>query len=68
MCHENHQLAYTCGQLKNVGKSHSRWFWNNVINVKRNERSQPAKIYHIVDIEKLLGVDNLEDFINNPSL
>ena len=53
MCHENHQLAYKCRQLKNAGKIHSTWFWNNVINVKLNERSQPAKIYHIIDIEKL---------------
>ena len=67
MCHENHQLAYKCRQLKNAGKIHSTWFWNNVINVNLNERSQPAKIYHIIDIEKLLGVDNLDDFINNTS-
>ena len=67
MCHENHQLVYKCRQLKNAGKIHSTWFWNNVINVKLNERSQPAKIYHIIDIEKLLGVDNLDEFINNTS-
>ena len=34
MCHENHQLAYKCRQLKNAGKIHSTWFWNNVVNVK----------------------------------
>ena len=67
MCHENHQLAYKRRQLKNAGKIHSTWFWNNVINVKLNERSQLAKIYHIIGIEKLLGVDNLDDFINNTS-
>ena len=32
-------------------------FWNNIINVKLNEISQPVKIYHIIDIEKLLGVE-----------
>ena len=63
MCHENHQLAYKCRQLKNAGKIHPMWFWNNVIN----ERSQPAKIYHIIDTEKLFGVDNLDKFINNTS-
>ena len=67
MCHENHQLVYKYRQLKNAGKIHSTWFWNNVINVKLNERSQPAKIYYIVDIEEPLGVDNLDDFINNIS-
>ena len=67
MYHENHPLAYKCRQLKNAGEIHLTWFWNNVINVKLHERSQPAKIYHIIDIEKLLGVDNLDNFINNTS-
>ena len=67
MCHENHQLAYKCRELKNV-KIHSTWFWNNVVSVKLNERSQSAKLYLIVDIEKLLGVDSLKEFLNNVSL
>ena len=66
MCHENHQLSYKCRQLKNAGKIHSTWFWNNSVNVKLNERTQPTKIYHVIDIEKL-GVDNLDEFINNTS-
>ena len=67
MCHENHQLSYKCRQLKNAGKIHSTWFWNNSVNVKLNERSQPTKIHHVIDIEKLLGVDNLDEFISNTS-
>ena len=67
MCHENHQLAYKCRQLKNAGKIHSTWFWNNTVNVKLSERSNPVKIFHIIDIEKLLGIDNLDDFISNTS-
>ena len=67
MCHENHQLAYKCHQLKNAGKIHSTWFWNNAVNVKLSERSNPVKIFHIIDIEKLLGIDNLDDFISNTS-
>ena len=43
------------------------WFWNNSINVKLNERGQPTKIHHVIDTEKLLGVDNLNEFINNTS-
>ena len=66
MYHENHQLSYKCRQLKNAGKIHSTWFWNNSVNVKLNERTQPTKIYHVIDIEKL-GVDNLDEFINNTS-
>ena len=67
MCHENHQLSYKCRQLKNAGKIHSTWFWNNSVNVKLNERSQPTKIHHVIDTEKLLGVDNLDEFITNTS-
>ena len=67
MCHENHQLAYKCRQLKNAGKIHSTWFWNNAVNVKLSERSNPVKIFHIIDIEKLLGIDNLDDFVSNTS-
>ena len=67
MCHENHHLAYKCRQLKNASKISSTWFWNNAVNVKLSERSNPVKIFHIIDIEKLLGIDNLDDFINNTS-
>ena len=60
MCHENHQLSYKCLQLKNAGKIHSTWFWNNSANVKLNERSQPTKNHCVIGIEKLLGVNNLD--------
>ena len=66
MCHENHQLTYKCVQLKNAGKIHPTWFWNNSFSVKLEERSHPANIHHIVDIDTL-GVDNLDEFINNTS-
>ena len=47
MYHEN-QLAYKCEQLKNDDKIHSTWFCNNTVNVKRNKRTQPAKIHHVI--------------------
>ena len=65
MCHENHQLAYKCRQLKNAEKIYYTWFWNNAVNVKLSERSNPIKIFHIIDIEKLFGIDSLDDFISN---
>ena len=43
------------------------WFSNNFVNVKLSERSQPTKIHHVIDIEKLLGVDNLDKFIKMTS-
>ena len=67
MCHKNSQLSYKCRQLDNAGKIHSTWFWNNSVNIKLNERSQPTKIHHVIDIEKLLGVGNSDEFINNTS-
>ena len=67
MCHENHQLAYKCRQLKNAGKIYSTWFWNNAVNVKLNERSNSVKSFHIIDIEKFFGIDNLNDFVINTS-
>ena len=36
------------GQLKNADKIHSTWFCNNTVNVKRNKRTQPAKIHHVI--------------------
>ena len=60
-------MAYKCCQLKNAGKIYSTWFWNNTVKFKLNERSNPVKIFHIIDIEKLVGIDNLEDFISNTS-
>ena len=68
ICYENHQLAYKCHQLKNAGKIHSTWLWNNALNVKLSERINSVKIFHIIDIEKLFGIDNLNDFISNTSL
>ena len=50
MYHENDQLSYKFRQLKNAGKIHSMWFWTNSVNVKLNERSQPTKIHHLIDI------------------
>ena len=67
VCHKNHQLSYKCRQLKNAGKIHSMWFSNNFVNVELSERSQPKKIHHVIDIEKLRGVDNLDKFIKMTS-
>ena len=67
MCHENHQLVYKCRQLKNAGKIHSTWLRNNAVNVKLSERSSPVKIFPILDIEKRLGIDNLDYFISSTS-
>ena len=60
-------VTYKCRKLKSAGNINSTWFWNNFVNVKLDERSQPTKIHHVIEIEKRLGVDNLDEFINNTS-
>ena len=67
MCYEDKQLAYKCRQLKNSKLIHLIWFWNNAVNIKVTLNEEIHKIFHTTDIEKLLGIENLEDFINNIS-
>ena len=67
MSHENQHLAYKCRQLKSARKIHSTWFFNNVVNLKLTEHGRIHKIFHVTDIENLLEIDNLEDYINNIS-
>ena len=67
MSHENQQLAYKCRQLKSAGNIHSTWFFSNVVNIKLTEHGRIHKIFHVTDIEKLLEIDNLEEYINNAS-
>ena len=40
MSHENQQLAYKCRQLKSAWKSHSTWFFNNVVNLNLTEHER----------------------------
>ena len=67
MCHENHQLAYKCSQLKSAHKIHSTWFYNSTLHIKLVENGPIHKIFHPTDIEKVLRVDNLNEYINNVS-
>ena len=63
MCFENHQLAYKCRKLKNLGKILSTWFYNNTVNIKLAENGRIYKIVHVIDIEKLLDIDNLDELL-----
>ena len=67
MSHENQQLTYKCQQLKSVRKIHSTWFLNNVVNIKLMEHERILKIFHVTDIENLLEIENLEEYVNNIS-
>ena len=67
MCNENSQLSCKRRQLKNASKIHTTWFWKNSISVKVNERNQPTKVHHDIDIEIVFGAFNLDKFINKTS-
>ena len=67
MCHENHQLAYECRQLKSARRIHSTWFYNSTLHIKLVKNGLIHKIFHPKDIEKVLGVDNFDEYINNVS-
>ena len=67
MCHENHQLAFKCHQLKSARKIHSTWFYNSTLYIKLVENGPIHKIFHPTDIERVLGVDHLDEYINNVS-
>ena len=66
MSHENQQLAYKC-QLKSARKIHFTWFFNNVVNLKLIDRGRIYKIFPVTNIENLLEIDNLEEYVNNVS-
>ena len=61
---ENHQLPFKCRKLKNLGKIRSTWFYNNAVNIKFTENGRIRNILHIIDIEKLIDIDNLDEFLN----
>ena len=61
MSYENQQLAYKCCQLKNSKKIHLTWYFRVIPNGEFHQ------IFHTTVTEKSLGIENLEDFINNTS-
>ena len=56
-------MASNCRKLRNLGKSHSTWFYYNAVNIKVTENGRIEKILHIIDREKLLHIDNLGEFL-----
>ena len=67
MCYENQQLADKSHQIKNSKKIHLAWFWNNAVNIKVTPNGEILQIFHTTDTEQLLGIENLEEFVNNTS-
>ena len=65
LSYENQQVAYKCQKLKSARKIYSTWFYNNCVNIKPSENSSPVNIFHVRDIENLMGTDNPEEFLRN---
>ena len=65
MCQENHQLAYKYRQLKSAQKFHSTWFYNSTLHIKLVKNGPIHMIFHPTDIENVLGVDDLDEYISN---
>ena len=61
MCHENHQFAYKCRQLKSARKIYSTWFYNSTLHIKLVENDPIHKTFHPKSI------DNLDEYINSVS-
>ena len=61
LSHENQQLAYKCRKLKNARKIYSTWLYNNWVNIKHFEHSNPVKNFHVRDFENLVGTDILKN-------
>ena len=58
MCHENHQLAYKCLQLKGARKIHLIWFYTSTLHIKPVKNGPINKIFNTMDREKVSGVGN----------
>ena len=65
MSHENQRLPDKCRQPRSARKINSSWVFNNVVSIKLTEHDRVDKIFHVTDIENILEIDNLEEYINN---
>ena len=61
------QMSYVKCQMSNVRKIHLTWVYKSTLNIKLVENGPIHKIFHPTDIQKVLGVDNLDEYINNVS-
>ena len=52
---------------KYIGKIHSTWFFNNVVNIKPTEPGRIHGIFHVTVFKNFLETDNLEEYITNAS-
>ena len=59
----NQVLFFKCRQLKKYKKIYETWFYNNKINVKVTATSKTIEIFHDSDLENILQIDDLDDFL-----
>ena len=67
MSHENHQLAYRYCQLNTADKIQFTLYFNNTVNLKLTGNGPLLEISRIADIENILGISNLNEYVSNSS-
>ena len=60
---ENQVLFYKTRQLKKWKKISDTWFFNNKISVRVHEKGKVTNIFHDSDVEKLLQIDDLDEYL-----
>ena len=60
---ENQVLFYKTRQLKKWKKISDTWFFNNKISVRVYEKGKVTNIFHDSDVEKLLQIDDLDEYL-----
>ena len=60
LCVELSELFWKCRKLKSKSVINSTWIYNNSINVKVTESGDILKVLHKSDLEKVLGIDNID--------
>ena len=48
-------------------KIHLAWFYNSTLDIKLVENGPIHKIFHPTDIEKVLEIENFDEYISNVS-
>ena len=68
LCIQNQKLFYLSRKLAKTDKVFSTWFFNNVINIQLKKDGRSYKIYHVSDLEKLLGIADVFTYLKDMNL
>ena len=63
----NESMCLQITSVESAHKIHPAWFYNSTLHIKPVKNGSFHKIFNPTDIEKVLGVDNLDEYISNVS-